>query len=100
MRDIRGRLWCVRWAALLVLSGCGDNEHVDEATGDAGSTPTAIEVALTVNVVGPAGESVPGFRWLLERDLTYRVSPGVADPATLAVRFHRSSMPVVQSGLA
>jgi len=95
MRTIRGRLLFIQFAALLALS-CGDNnveEHVD-----AGSTSTAVEVALTVDVVGPNGESVPNFRWLVERDLTYRVSPGVPDPATLAVRFHRSHMPVVSSG--
>lgn len=55
-------------------------------------------LALTLNVVGPNGEAVAGYRWLLEEDATYQVSPGVPDPATLAVKFHTSYMPVAASG--
>ncbi|MBI2400849.1 MAG: hypothetical protein HYV23_07335 [Deltaproteobacteria bacterium] len=54
--------------------------------------------ALTLNVVGPDGEAVTGYRWLLEEDATYQVSPGVPDPDTLAVKFHSSYMPVAASG--
>lgn len=54
--------------------------------------------ALTLNVVGPDGEAVNGYRWLLEEDATYQSEPGAADPGTLAVRFHTSYMPVAASG--
>jgi len=54
--------------------------------------------ALTLNVVGPDGEAVPGYRWLLEEDATYQVSPGTPDPNSLAVKFHTSYMPVAASG--
>lgn len=54
--------------------------------------------ALTLNVVGPDGEAVTGYRWLLEEDATYQVSPGTPDPQTLAVKFHTSYMPVAASG--
>ena len=98
MQTISGRALLFQVAALLAPS-CSSNNDVDVGQpADAGPTTSAVLVALTVEVVGPNGEVVPGFRWLLERDLTYRVSPGVADPATLAVRFHRSHMPVVQAG--
>lgn len=85
-----------QFAALLALA-CRSGESVDEPVAPDTSSE-ALAVTLTVEVVGPAGEAVSGFRWLVERDLTYRVDPGVPDPATLAVRFHRSHMPVVQSG--
>src|SRR3989304_8354800 len=54
--------------------------------------------ALTLNVVGPDGEAVTGYRWLLEEDDTYQISPGVPDPETLSVKFHSSYMPVAASG--
>ncbi len=54
--------------------------------------------AVTVNVVGPQGEPVSGFRWLVEEDKTYHIKPGVMDPNTLSVRFHTSYMPVVRNG--
>ena len=56
--------------------------------------------ALTLNVVGPDGNPVPGYRWLVEEDLTYHVQPGTQDPGTLAVKFHRSYMPPVLNGEA
>ncbi|HUW62024.1 MAG TPA: SdrD B-like domain-containing protein [Candidatus Bathyarchaeia archaeon] len=55
--------------------------------------------AVTVSVVDSKGTPVAvGFRWLLEEDLTFNVVPGVLEPAPLAVRFHRSYMPVVTNG--
>lgn len=54
--------------------------------------------ALTLNVLGPDGEAVSGYRWLLEEDATYQSAPGVRDPQTLAVRFDTSYMPVAASG--
>jgi hypothetical protein len=62
--------------------------------------------AITINVVTPAGTpiNVP-FRWTLQEDKTWDVVPGVtgtssvADPtATLSLQFHRSHMPVLESG--
>ena len=51
-----------------------------------------------------SGQAVdPGYRWLVEKDLTYHV-PGAEtgnpapDSNTLAVGFHRSYMPVVAKG--
>ncbi|GAB4339780.1 MAG: hypothetical protein Kow0099_15200 [Candidatus Abyssubacteria bacterium] len=54
--------------------------------------------AFTLNVVGPNGEPVTQYRWLVEEDATYRVNPGEIDPYTLGVSFHRSYMPVVAKG--
>ena len=54
--------------------------------------------AVVVNVEDDNGASVVGFRWLVEEDDTYDSVPGVADPHTLAVSFHRSYMPVVAKG--
>lgn len=89
-----------RWSAVVVLFAtllalsC-EGKKGPEQTGTARS---ALDVELTIDVVGPDGEPVTDLRWLVERDQTYDVIPGVPDPATLAVRFHRSHMPVVQSG--
>ncbi|MDB4957192.1 MAG: hypothetical protein JWO36_4761 [Myxococcales bacterium] len=107
MLGIRGSWSISQLVAVCALyCGCGDNtvpapgDNPVPVPGDGSTTITPLDVALTVNVVGPDGETVTGFRWLLERDLTYRINPGVPDPATLAVRFHRSQMPVVQAGTA
>ena len=54
--------------------------------------------AFTLNVVGPDGAPVSGYRWLLEEDLTYQSVPEVKDPQTHAVTFHRSYMPPVMKG--
>jgi hypothetical protein len=59
--------------------------------------------AVTVNVVGvnKDGTTTPvtNYRWTLEEDATYHVTPG--NPATnWAVKFHKSYMPVVAQGTA
>ncbi|MBI5557643.1 MAG: hypothetical protein HY885_08395 [Deltaproteobacteria bacterium] len=54
--------------------------------------------AFTVNVVDSNGVAVSGFRWLVEEDATYAVTPGVNNPENLAVNFHASYMPVVDKG--
>lgn len=54
--------------------------------------------AFTLNVVGPNGEAVPSYKWLLEEDATYQATPGVSDPNTLALNFHQSYMPVAAKG--
>lgn len=54
--------------------------------------------ALSLNVVGPNGEAVTNFRWMMEEDATYHVNPGQIDPDTLAVSFHKSYMPPAASG--
>ena len=56
--------------------------------------------ALTLNVVGPNGEAVQAYKWLLEEDATYQVTPGVSDPNSLALKFHQSYMPVEAKGTA
>ena len=55
---------------------------------------------LDVQGVGPDGTmtSVTSFRWLVEEDATFHVTPGIPQANTLAVRFHTSYMPVVASG--
>ncbi len=62
--------------------------------------------AITINVVRPDGTpiNVP-FRWTLQEDKTWDVVPGVTGTAavpnpsdTLSLQFHRSHMPVVESG--
>jgi len=55
---------------------------------------------VTVNVTGPNGESISGFRWLIEEDQTFHPIPGVQDPNSLAYSFHRSYMPLVDKGHA
>ena len=61
-------------------------------------TTTAAGTPIVLNVVGSGGAAIGQYRWTLEEDLTYEVVPGVSDPNTLSVSFHRSYMPVVQSG--
>ena len=62
----------------------------------------ALAQTLTVNVVGPNGAPVPGFRWLVEEDATKPVDVGVpAIPGkNLALSFHTSYMPVVANGVS
>jgi large repetitive protein len=65
--------------------------------------------ALTINVVDPSGNPVPvGFRYTLEEDKTWDVVPGITGTRfstapvdqTLALNFHRSYMPVIETGRA
>ncbi len=53
---------------------------------------------LTLNVVGSDGAAVTAYYWTLEEDLTFENQPGVLDPNSLSVSFHRSYMPVVGAG--
>jgi large repetitive protein len=63
---------------------------------------SGVPVSLTVLGVDPrspqASQPVSSYRWTLEEDRTYAVQPGALDPETPAVNFHKSYMPVVQSG--
>ncbi len=69
------------------------------ATMLAGVLLSPLAQAVTINVVDSQGTALPtGFRWLVEEDATFPVTPGVLDPQPLAVRFHRSYMPVVSRG--
>jgi hypothetical protein len=54
----------------------------------------------TINVVGPNGESIPGYRWLIQEDTMKKSVPGApAVPGqTLAVSFHTSYVPPVDAG--
>jgi hypothetical protein len=64
--------------------------------------------AFQLTVVDDNGNPVTtGFRWLVEEDNTFDVTPGVANPSpglpeshTLGVNIHRSHSPVVKSGVA
>ncbi len=62
--------------------------------------------AFTLKVVDDDGNPITtGFRWLVEEDNTFHVTPGTATPSpglpnshTLSVNIHRSHSPVVKSG--
>ena len=62
--------------------------------------------AITINVVRPDGTPIDvPFRWVLQEDKTWDVIPGVTGTAnaavptdTLSLKFHRSHMPVIESG--
>ena len=67
------------------------------------AAPTGTPITLTVLGVDTrnptaAPVAVTDYKWTLEEDPTYLVTPGALDPNTLAVGFHRSYAPVVQSG--
>ena len=69
------------------------------ATDTVAGTPIALQVlGVDPRNPGAAPQSVSDFKWTLEEDRTYQVTPGTLDPNTLAVAFHKSYMPVVQSG--
>ena len=53
---------------------------------------------VDLSVVGSDGGVVGGFRWLVEEDTTHPVTPGVSDPNSLSLSFHRSYAPVVVKG--
>ena len=59
---------------------------------------STLTTPVALSVFGNDGSPIAKYRWTLEEDLTYKVVPGVADPGTLAVSFHRSYMPVVAAG--
>jgi hypothetical protein len=65
---------------------------------DADSPAADLSTAITLLVKGNDGSTISNYRWTLEEDLTYHVVPGIADPNTLAVKFHTSFTPVVASG--
>jgi hypothetical protein len=65
---------------------------------DADTPGADLQSPITLVVLGADGAPITEYRWTLEEDLTYKVVPGVPDPNTLAVSFHRSYMPVVASG--
>ena len=50
---------------------------------------------LTINVVDPAGTPVTQFRWLMEKDNTHPVKPGVSDPTSLTFGIHLSCATVI-----
>ncbi|HEY0721272.1 MAG TPA: choice-of-anchor Q domain-containing protein [Gammaproteobacteria bacterium] len=58
----------------------------------------AAATSFTLNVVDHAGNPVNGFRWLVEEDTTFAVTPGVHTTQALALGFHTSHNPVVKEG--
>ncbi|MBN1818292.1 MAG: hypothetical protein JW828_13110 [Sedimentisphaerales bacterium] len=58
--------------------------------------PSAI--GLTVHVTDPQNNPVSGFRWMLEKDTTHPVTPGVQVADSLSVAIHSSHAPVVAKG--
>ena len=59
--------------------------------------PGSVEVTVKPSPTSPSTIPV-GFRWVLEEDVTYAVTPGVPDPGSLSVNMHKSYMPVAGSG--
>lgn len=55
-------------------------------------------ITLAVNVIDSTGTPVNGFRWLLEEDTTYAVTPGVQVSDSLSVNIHNIYSPVVAGG--
>jgi hypothetical protein len=72
-----------------------------EADEDAELTNT-----VTLSVRGADGATISDYRWTLEEDLTFKVTPGVPYPdgdsskLPLSVSFHKSYMPVRGAGCA
>jgi hypothetical protein len=60
----------------------------------------AFSVSLTAQGSNTDGTTNPvnAFRWLVEEDNTHPVTPGVSDPASLSLSFHKSHAPVVKAG--
>lgn len=59
--------------------------------------------AVTLSVVDPNNTAIGSYRWLIEEDTTYDIIPDVTCQAgdstdCLAVKFHKSYMPVVAQG--
>jgi len=54
--------------------------------------------AFNLDVIGPNGETVDKFRWVLEEDATFAITPGAAGTQALSTTFHRSHMPVIAAG--
>jgi hypothetical protein len=79
-----------RRARLLVAAGLAGTSLAGRASAQV--TVTGVDARTG------AQEAVASYRWTLEHDLTYRVRPGVPDPFTASVSFHRSYVPVVAQG--
>ena len=58
----------------------------------------AAALSLTVNVVDHGGNSVSGFRWLLEEDNTNLTIPGTVVSNSISLDIHKSHAPVVSKG--
>ena len=57
-------------------------------------------MVLGVDPLNPTAKPVPvtDYKWTLEEDQTFQVTPGVLQPNTQSVNFHTSYMPVLQAG--
>src|SRR6185436_9330716 len=68
------------------------------------SDTSELTKTVSLNVKGADGTSISDYRWTLEEDLTFRVTPGVPYPdedptkLPLSVSFHKSYMPVKGAG--
>ncbi|MHC4719829.1 MAG: hypothetical protein ACYSYT_05060 [Planctomycetota bacterium] len=60
--------------------------------------PQAKAGAFTLKVVDTNGDPVSGFRWLVEKDTTHPLIPGVQTTDILSLGIHRSYAPVVVKG--
>jgi len=92
---VRGLLWLVLGFVLAPLAQA-QNAIVD---AECPATPGPAG-QISLRVVQQDGTDIPiGYRWLVEEDATYPVTPGtVQGKCALAVNLHRSYMPLVGTG--
>lgn len=92
---VRGLL-CLGLAWMLSPLAQAQNAAVDPAC----DPPVGAAGQISLNVIRQNNQPIPvGFRWLVEEDATFAVTPGaVQGKCALAVNLHRSYMPVVASG--
>jgi hypothetical protein len=90
-------------ALVALLGGC--DAVTTTAPGPEPATPRPAHQSsqffggpVNLTVVGPSGEAVSGYRWLIEEDATFDVVPGVVVPEPPSVSFHKSYMPVIANG--
>jgi hypothetical protein len=61
-------------------------------------TVTSVVHAFNLTVTNENGAAVDGFKWTLEENLKFDVTPGVQTQNSLSLSFHNSYSPVVASG--
>ena len=92
---VRGLL-CIGLAWLLAPLASAQNAAVDPSC----EAPPGGPGQIALSVIQQNNQPIPvGYRWLVEEDATFPVTPGaVQGKCALAVNLHRSYMPVVASG--
>lgn len=92
--------------AALLVSGCTGGSGGSSSPGrHSNSDPTpgilSAQTTLTLDAVDDQGAPFTGgFRWLVEEDSSFPVTPGFPQPVTLSTSVHHSHSPVLTSGIA